>query len=82
MFKTELNEFIKANCGKHRIKIEEATPVALRNRQIPKFWETEIDKQVRNLKKCGIIRDSKSPWASSVVPVKKKNGEIRLCINF
>ena len=32
--------------------------------------------------KQGIIRPSKSPYASQVVIVRKKTGEIRLCIDF
>ena len=32
--------------------------------------------------KAGIIRPSKSPYASQVVIVRKKTGEIRLCIDF
>ena len=32
--------------------------------------------------KQGIIRPSKSPYASQVVIVRKKSGEIRLCVDF
>ena len=32
--------------------------------------------------KAGIIRPSKSPYASQVVIVRKKTGEIRLCVDF
>ena len=35
-----------------------------------------------NLKKTGIIQDSSSPWASPVVLVRKKNGELRLCVDY
>ena len=30
----------------------------------------------------GVIRESRSPWASNIVPVRKKDGKIRFCIDF
>ncbi|KAI5148608.1 hypothetical protein ENBRE01_0423 [Enteropsectra breve] len=82
LFKTELDEFTKSKIGVHSIETQGQGPVTQRNLQIPKFWENEIDKTVKKLKQAGIIRDSMSPWASSIIPVKKKDGEIRLCIDF
>ncbi|MGL5708894.1 MAG: reverse transcriptase domain-containing protein [Aeromonas sp.] len=81
LFKTELNEMTKCKLGVHLIKTE-GFPVVQKNVRVPKLWEYEIDKEIEKLKKSGIIRDSKSPWASSIVPVRKKSGEMRLCIDF
>ena len=38
----------------------------------------EIDK----LLALGIIRPSDSPWSSSIVTVGKKDGGMRICIDF
>ena len=38
----------------------------------------EIDKLVSN----GVIVESKSEWASPLVPIKKKDGSIRLCVDY
>ena len=44
--------------------------------------EDWVDNQVDKLKEMGVIRESPSPWFAPVVVVKKKSGDIRLCIDF
>ena len=44
--------------------------------------QSEVRKCIKSWLKVGVIRPSKSPYASQVVIVRKKTGEIRLCINF
>ena len=44
--------------------------------------QTEVRVQIDQLLRLGIIRPSTSPWASSVVTVKKKDGGIRICVDF
>ncbi len=39
-------------------------------------------KELDVLEESGIIERSSSPWASPLVPVKKKDGGIRLCVDF
>nr|XP_009798143.1 PREDICTED: uncharacterized protein LOC104244429 [Nicotiana sylvestris] len=42
-----------------------------------------IDAKVNKLIEAGFIREVKYPsWISSIVPVKKKNGQIRVCVDF
>ena len=31
---------------------------------------------------AGVIKLSKSPWSSPLVPVRKKDGTIRLCVDY
>ena len=38
--------------------------------------------QVQQMLSSGVIRPSSSPWASSVVMVKKKDGSLRFCVDF
>ncbi|XP_075101682.1 uncharacterized protein LOC142177114 [Nicotiana tabacum] len=42
-----------------------------------------IETKVNKLIKAGFVREVKYPtWISSIVPVRKKNGQIRVCVDF
>lgn len=51
-------------------------------RRIPPSMFHEVRNHLQQLLSAGIIRRSHSPYASNVVLVKKKTGELRLCIDF
>ena len=67
---------------KHSIPTTTDKPVYLPHWQIPVQLQSEVRKCLDNWLKQGIIRPSKSPYASQVVIVHKKNGEICLCVDF
>ena len=67
---------------KHSIPTTTDKPAYLPHRQIPVQLQSEVRKCLDNWLKQGIIRPSKSPYASQVVIVRKKTGEIHLCVDF
>ena len=67
---------------KHSIPTTTEKPVYLPHRQIPIQLQSEVRKCLDNWLKQGIIHPSKSPYASQVVIVRKKTGEICLCVDF
>ena len=67
---------------KHSIPTTTDKPVYLPHRQIPVQLQSEVRKCLDNWLKQGIICPSKSPYASQVVIIRKKTGEIRLCVDF
>ena len=67
---------------KHSIPTTTDKPVYLPHRQIPIQLQSEVRKCLDAWLKAGIIRPSKSPYASQVVIVRKKTGEICLCVDF
>lgn len=42
----------------------------------------ELQRQLNELSSLGFIRPSSSPWGAPVLFVKKKNGEMRMCIDY
>ena len=67
---------------KHSIPTTTDKPVYLPHRQIPVQLQQEVRKCLESWLEQGIIWPSKSPYASQVVIVRKKSGEIRLCVDF
>ena len=42
-----------------------------------------IEAEVHKLIACGFIREEQHPdWVANIVPVLKKNGKIRICIDY
>ena len=67
---------------KHQIILENPTPVNLPMRRVPMGFENKVDDIVNDLLEKDIIRTSDSPWNSPLVVVPKKNGDIRLCVDY
>jgi len=41
-----------------------------------------MSKLVNEMLQSNVIEDSSSPWSSPVVFVKKKNGQLRFCVDY
>jgi transposase InsO family protein len=67
---------------KHRIKTEDAIPVTQPYRRIPPNQYQEVKEHIQKLLDSSIIRESHSPYASPIVLVRKKNGSLRLCVDY
>ena len=67
----------------HKLSINPTRPV----KQAPRVFRHEVELQIKDeiekLLKAGFIKPIKHPtWLANVVPVKKKNGQIRVCVDF
>jgi hypothetical protein len=67
---------------KHRIELSNDMPFKQRHRRIPPAMFDEVKSHLNSLLSAGIIRNSHSPWASNIVLARRKNGKLRLCIDF
>lgn len=67
---------------KHQIKLSDETPFKHRARPIHPQDIDAVRKHLQELLEAGVIRESESPFASPIVVVRKKDGSVRLCIDF
>lgn len=70
------------NQVKHHIIVENVPPIRQQIRRVPLGLEEKVDELVDDLVKKDVIRESNSAWNSPIVVVKKKSGDIRLCIDY
>ena len=63
------------NTGNHRPFNSAPSRVSQRERE-------QVHIQVQDMLAKGIIRQTRSPWASRVVLVKKKDGKLRFCVDY
>ena len=72
----------KCNILKHNIQLTDQQPFQERYRRIPPHLFEEVKQHLQEMVEVVAIRRSFSPWASTVVLVRKKDGGPRLCIDL
>ena len=68
----------------HKLNLQEnIRPVKQGQRRFCPDVMDKIEQEVQKLKNVGFIREEQHPeWLANIVPVTKKNGQIRVCIDI
>lgn len=66
----------------HTIPLTVDAPVTCPPRRAPLQWRDEVEMEVQRLLDREVIRPSNSAYAAPICPVRKKDGSIRLCIDY
>jgi len=67
----------------HRIvTTPEFVPRQMRPYRVPDALKPDVDRQIRELLELGLIRPSNSPMASPIVCVTKKDGGVRIAVEY
>jgi len=66
----------------HEIDTGTSNPIVCLPRRVPLGVEDKVDELVTQLLEHNIIRPSQSPWNAPIVVVRKKDGDIRMCVDY
>ena len=66
----------------HRIRMNDTRPFQERSRRLAPGDLDDLRRHLQDLLAAGIIKESRSPFASPIVVARKKSGKIRMCIDY
>ena len=62
--------------------VPSATPASITPYRMALVELKELKLQLQELLEMGFIRSSVSPWGTAMLSVKKKDGTLRLCVDY
>ncbi|EER05867.1 retrovirus polyprotein, putative [Perkinsus marinus ATCC 50983] len=68
--------------AEHSVETGTTRPICERIRPIPHKYRDEISALLKEMEELGVIRRSTSAWRFPCVFVPKKNGKVRMCIDY
>ena len=75
-------DFGTSKLPEFKIVLSDDTPIYQRPRHFPSPVANEIEEQCEELERIGVIEPSESAWNSPIVPVRKPDGRLRMCIDY
>ena len=66
----------------HTIELRDNTPVSTQPRRIPYSQREEIQKKIDELIENDFVEPSRSPYGAGVIPVLKRDGTLRICVDY
>ena len=66
----------------HEIHLSSLAPIRQKAYRIPYSRRDQVKMEVDEMLAAGVVRPSKSAWASPIVLVEKKDGGIRFCVDY
>jgi dUTPase len=82
IFATSAEELGATQLVEHEIRTGDARPVRVPPRRLAPHLRHEVHTQIDQLKSYGLIEEAQSPWNAPIVCVRKKDGTLRLCVDY
>ena len=70
------------NLAQNHINLTSGEPIRSKPYPVPYSMRKSLKKDIDDIMKMGVIRESNTPYASLVVVVKKKDGSNRVCVDY
>ena len=72
----------RTGCISHPIRTTDSAPVRQKPYRLPQAYRDQVREELDEMERSGIIEKSNSKWAAPLVIVKKKDGGLRLCVDY
>ena len=82
VFAVSDEELGETNLVEHEIKLTDNTTITTPPRRLPYALRTELEEELERLLNTGCIEPSTSPYSSGLVLVRKKDGSLRVCVDY
>ena len=76
------NELGHTDVVEHSIQMDDCTPIKASPRRLPYKLRDKLEQELQNLMETGCIEPSSSSFASGLVLVRKKDGGLRVCVDY
>ena len=72
----------RTNMAEHSIVTDQTLPVRRPPYRLPHAYKELVKKELEDMLENDIIETTSSEWASPIVMVKKKDGSLRMCVDY
>ena len=72
----------KTNIAVHHIHTGTGRPIRLPAYRLPHAFRDQVKKELGEMLEAGIIEHSSSEWSFPMVVVRKKDGSLRICVDY
>ena len=82
-FKTVMSGKVgRTSSCQHHIRLKVELPLRQQPYRLPHMYKEAVEGEIEVIINEGVIEPANSEWASPMVIVKKKDGTIRLCVDY
>ncbi|XP_064111442.1 uncharacterized protein LOC135218930 [Macrobrachium nipponense] len=75
-------DFWGSKLPEFKIVLEDDTPIYQRPQHFSLPITQEIEEQCEELERVGVIERSESAWNNPIVPMRKPDGSLQMCVNY